>query len=82
MDIGSPAHRSMLYKTVFKMAFKTSMIAIAIGVFLRLPSLLRENTFSMTMLMLSNIVIVLGIGYALWIAWKKHRAIQKTIKSL
>lgn len=82
MDIGSAEHQKLLYKMIWKIMFKTSVLAIGLGLVLRLPSFLRENTFSMTMLALSNLVMVLGIGYALWVGWKKHRAIQKALKTV
>ncbi|NCN43063.1 MAG: hypothetical protein CO158_01080 [Piscirickettsiaceae bacterium CG_4_9_14_3_um_filter_43_564] len=82
MDIGSTQHQSLLYKTIWKMVFKTSALAIVLGGFLMLPSLLRENAFSAATLMLGYVVMITGIGYALWVGWKKHRAIQKTIKSI
>ncbi len=82
MDIGSAEHQSFLYKTVWKMVFKTSAMAIALGGILMLPSLLRANAFSSTLLILGYLVMVGGVGYSLWVAFKKHRAIQKTIKEI
>ncbi|PLA74298.1 hypothetical protein CYQ88_06305 [Hydrogenovibrio sp. SC-1] len=82
MDIGSTEHQSLLYRTIWRMVFKTSSLALILGVVLMLPSLLRENAFSSTMLVLGYVVIVGGIFYALWVGWKKHRAIQKAFKSI
>lgn len=82
MDIGSVEHQKLLYKMVWKMLLKTSAIAIVVGLVFMLPSLIRENTFSLTMLMLGKVIIVVGVGYALWVGWKKHRAIQKALKAV
>lgn len=80
MNMDTQEHRQLLYRTIFKMALKTIALALVLGILLMVPAQLRLNTFSSTLQILGQVVIVLGVIYAAWIAWKKHRAITRSLQ--
>lgn len=80
MNMDTKEHRQLLNRTIFKMALKTMALAFVLGVVLMIPAQLRFNTFSSTLQILGQTVIVLGVIYAVWIAWKKYRAITRSLQ--
>jgi O-antigen/teichoic acid export membrane protein len=77
MELGSKTHKQLLLKSIFKVAFKTVILGLVIGILLILPSIFRENTFSMGLAFLGDAVILTAVTYASYIAFKKYQKIIK-----
>lgn len=77
MELGSKTHKQLLLKGILKVAFKTVTLGLFIGVLLIIPSIFRENTFSIGLAFLGDAVILGTLGYALFIAFKKYQKIIK-----
>lgn len=82
MDIGSKEHKQMLTNSIIKIAVKTAAIGLVVGVFLMLPSLLRENTFSIGLAYAGQAIVMLSLVYAIVIAAKKYRQTIGALKNL
>ncbi len=77
MELGSKTHKQLLLKGILKVAFKTVFLGLFIGVLLIIPSIFRENTFSIGLAFLGDAVILGAVGYAMYIAFKKYQKIIK-----
>lgn len=77
MELGSKTHKQLLFKGILKAAFKTALLGLFIGVLLIIPSIFRENTFSIGLAFLGDAVIFGAMGYAFFIAFKKYQKIIK-----
>jgi len=77
MELGSAEHKQKLMQGILRVAFKTAMFGLVLGVLLMIPVLLRQNTFSMG-LAYAGFAIILGSQvYATLLAWKKYQKIIK-----
>lgn len=77
MELGSKQHKQLLLKGIFRTAFRTVALGLAVGIFFMIPSLVRENTFSMGLAYMGSVVILISLCYSVWIAAQKY---QKVIK--
>lgn len=77
MELGSKTHKLLLLKGILKAAFKTVTLGLVIGILLIIPSIFRENTFSIGLAFLGDAVILGALGYAFFIAFKKYQKIIK-----
>lgn len=77
MELGSKTHKQLLLKGILKVAFKTATLGLVIGILLIIPSIIRENAFSVGLAFLGDAVILGALGYAFFIAFKKHQKIIK-----
>ena len=77
MELGSKTHKQLLLKGILKVAFKTAFLGLIIGILMILPSIFRENSFSMGLAFLGDAVILTAVGYASYIAYKKYQKIIK-----
>lgn len=77
MELGSKTHKQLLIKSILKVAFKTALLGSFIGILLIIPSIFRENTFSIGLAFLGDAVILSALGYAFFIAFKKYQKIIK-----
>jgi len=82
MDIGSKEHKQILLNSIVKIAVKTATIGFVIGVFLMLPSLLRENTFSTGLAYAGQAIVIFSLVYAIAIAIKKYRQTLGALNNL
>ncbi|WP_024852264.1 hypothetical protein [Hydrogenovibrio kuenenii] len=73
MEIGSPEHKRLLTKSIVKIAVKTMTIGLVIGLFLMIPSLIRENTFSIGLALAGQAIIAIALIYALSVAFVKYK---------
>ena len=79
MEIGSKEHKQLLRNSILKTALKTFSLGAFIGILLIIPSLVRENSFSLLMEKIGLTVIALSFAYASYIAWKKFKSIFKDL---
>lgn len=77
MELGSKKHKQLLIKSILKVAFKTALLGSFIGILLIIPSIFRENTFSIGLAFLGDAIILSTLGYAFFIAFKKYQKIIK-----
>ena len=75
MEIGSKEHKQVLKKGIHKVAIKTILMAAGLAVFLNIPSLLRENTFSNGLALTGLAILVIGVAYAFLVAFNKYRKV-------
>ena len=77
MELGSKQHKQLLLKGIYRTAFKTLALGLIVGGLLYLPSLVRENSFSMGLAYLGGVIALVSVAYTVWIAYQKF---QKVIK--
>ncbi len=77
MELGSKTHKQLLLKGILKVAFKTAILGLFIGILLIIPSIFRENAFSIGLAFFGDAVILGSLTYAAIIAYKKHQKIIK-----
>ena len=77
MELGSKTHKQLLLKGILKVAFKTAMLGLFIGILLIIPSIFRENAFSIGLAFFGDAVILGALVYAFFIAFKKYQKIIK-----
>ncbi len=77
MELGSKTHKKLLLKGILKVAFKTVAFGLVVGIMLIIPSVIRQNTFSMGLAFLGDAIIIGTMFYALFIAYKKYQKIIK-----
>lgn len=77
MELGSAEHKQKLIHGILKVALKTATLGFILGTMLIVPSLLRENTFSIGLAYGGYALVIGSLGYAGWIAWKKYQRIIK-----
>jgi len=77
MELGSKTHKQLLRKAILKTALKTFSLGAIIGVMLMIPSLVRENSFSLLMEKIGLSIILISFAYASYIAWKKSKSVFK-----
>jgi hypothetical protein len=75
MELGSKEHKQLLKRGIHKVAIKTILVSIGLAIFLTVPSLVRENSFSNGLAMAGQAILVVGIVYALTIAFNKYRQV-------
>ncbi len=75
MELGSKEHKKLLQRGIFKVAQKTMLVSVGIAIFLNIPAQVRENTFSQGLSYAGQAIFVIGIVYALVIAFNKYRQI-------
>jgi len=75
MEVGSKEHKQLLRKAIFKTALKTFTLGAVIGIMLVIPSLVRENSFSLLMEKIGLSIIAGSFAYASYIAWKKSKSV-------
>lgn len=73
MEIGSAEHKRLLTKGIVKIAVKTISIGLVVGLFLMIPSLIRENTFSIGLALAGQAIIAIALFYALSVAFVKYK---------
>lgn len=77
MELGSEEHKNLLLRSIYRTAMRIVLTGFAIGIFLMLPILLRENTFS-TGLFFMGVAIMLGtLIYAAILSRKKYTRLIK-----
>jgi len=82
MELGSIEHKQKLMQGIFRVAFKTAIIGLIIGVLLMIPALIRHNTFSLG-LAYTGFAIILGSQvYATLLAWRKYQKIIKPFDTM
>jgi O-antigen/teichoic acid export membrane protein len=77
MQLGSKEHKQLLVKGILKVALKTMLLGLVVGVVLILPSFLRENAFSTGLAYLGDAIIIGSMMYAIAIAYQKYLKIIK-----
>lgn len=82
MEIGSEAHIKLLRQQILKTAFKTASIGFIIGIALMLPSLLRENAFSISLFYLGAGTMLTLFIFAIFVGIKKQRAIKQSLAKI
>lgn len=78
MELGSAEHKQLLIKGILRVALKTALTGLIIGVLLMVPSIIRENAFSIGLGYAGLGIIIGSFGYASLLAWKKYQTIIKT----
>lgn len=77
MELGSAEHKQKLLHGILRVALKTATAGFLLGIALMLPSLLRENTFSIGLAYAGLFIIGVSLLWSLSIAWKKYQRIIK-----
>lgn len=77
MELGSKQHKQLLLKGIYRTAFRTLALGLIIAGLLSLPSLVRENDFSLGLFYLGAVIALVSLSYTVWIAYQKY---QKVIK--
>lgn len=77
MELGSAEHKQKLLHGILRAALKTATAGFLLGVALILPSLLRENTFSIGLAYAGLLIIGVSLFWSLGVAWKKYQRIIK-----
>lgn len=77
MELGSAEHKRKLTQGILRVAVKTALLGMIVGIIMILPMLVRTNTFSLG-LAYGGFAIILGSQvFATVLAWKKYQKIIK-----
>ncbi|MDG6774180.1 hypothetical protein QCB45_07535 [Thiomicrorhabdus sp. ZW0627] len=77
MELGSQEHKQTLVNGILKVALKTTLLGLIIGVLLMVPSFIRHNLFSTGLAYAGSAVIFGSLIWSLWVAWRKYQKIIK-----
>lgn len=75
MELGSAEHKQLLLSNIIKVSVKIAFLGLVLGGFLMIPSLIRENTFSIGLLYFGIAITLSSSLYSVFIAVKKYRKI-------
>jgi len=75
MEIGSKEHKQALKQSIYKIAIKTILVSLGIAIFFSIPSFVRENDFSLGLALFGQVALIIGVLYALVVAFNKYRQI-------
>jgi hypothetical protein len=75
MELGSIEHKNLLKKGIYQVAKKTIFISLGLAIFLNIPIIVRENTFSQGLSYTGIAILIVGTIYALTIAFNKYRQV-------
>lgn len=75
MELGSIEHKNLLKKGIHKVAQKTIFLSLGLAIFLNIPIIVRENSFSQILSYTGLTILVVGVVYALMIAFNKYRQV-------
>jgi hypothetical protein len=75
MELESKKHKALLLKNIIKITLKTIFISFVVAIFFNIPLIVRENTFSQGLAYAGQAMFIIGVIYALFIAFKKYQQI-------
>lgn len=81
MELGSAEHKHLLIRNIVKVAIKTVTLGLILGVILMVPSLLRENAFSIGLFYLGATIIFSVLIYSGVLTYKKYQRLIKPFNS-
>lgn len=82
MELGSAEHKQKLTQGILRVALKTAVLGMIVGIIMIIPMLVRTNTFSLG-LAYSGFAIILGSQlFATVLAWKKYQKIIKPFDAM
>lgn len=82
MDTNSQEHKQLILRSIVKMSLKTMTLGLILSCVLMIPSLVRENEFSMGLFWVGLSFLIVSIVYALGVAFKKYRMVRSSFDNL
>ena len=77
MELGSAEHKQRLTQGILRVAVKTALLGLIVGVIMIIPMVLRQNTFSLGLAYGGFAIIIGSQLFATVLAWKKYQKIIK-----
>lgn len=77
MELGSAQHKQLLLKGLLKVAFKTTLLGLSIGLVFMVPYFIRDNLFSTGLFYMGTVIVFISLIYSVTLAYKKYQRLIK-----
>lgn len=77
MELGSAQHKQLLLKSLLKVAFKTTLLGLIIGLVFMVPYFIRDNLFSTGLFYMGTVIVFISLIYSVMLAYKKYQRLIK-----